>query len=139
MIQVQNTISEDVVNDVQNLMLMSKLSEGVEVYLKDREELENCYVVINTVPFAYRHFVILMSALLRGAGNSVYDESLWEQIYDVWQAFGYKYESYKQKHHTTFVRKLITATAKHYATPDEMEKVDFKPMMAEVYLKLTNQ
>lgn len=137
MTQAQNTRSEEVINDVQNLMLMTKLSEGVDVYLNDKRELENCYVVVKGAPFTYRNFVIIVTAILRGAGGSVFDQSLWEQIYDVWRGFDYKYESYKQNHHTTFVRKLLTEVAKRYAPPAEMDKVDFKPMMAEVYLKLT--
>jgi hypothetical protein len=136
MIQDQNTRSEVLINDVQNLMLMSKLSEGVEVYLEG-ELNENCYVVVRGTPFTYRQFVIIVTAMLRGSGMSVYDDALWTQIYDVWRVFEYKYESYKQNHHITFVRKLMTEAAKRYAPPGEMEKVDFKPMMAEVYLKLT--
>lgn len=133
----QNTKSDELVNDIQNLMLMSKLSEGVVVYLDEKKDLENCFIILRGAPLAYRHFVIIMSALLRGAGSSVYDEALWEQIYDVWQAFGYQYISYKAKHHTTFTRNLLREVAQYYKPMDETGKVDYRPMMAEVYLKLT--
>jgi hypothetical protein len=100
---------------------------------------------VQGAPFEYRNFIIVITAMLRGYGSGVYDPSLWKQIYDVWQAFGYKYEVYTQNHHTTFVRKLIANVAKRYDSMKEVgalgetERVDFKPMMAEIYSKLTEQ
>jgi hypothetical protein len=144
MMPMPNMISDEVFNDVQNLMLMTKLSEGVDVYGTVSSNA-NCYVIVNGAPFEYRTFVIVMTAMLRGSGSGVYDPSLWEQIYDVWRAFDYKYVVYTQNHHTTFVRNLMAACAARYdeAKPlgpfGEKERVDFKPMMAEIYSKLTEQ
>jgi len=144
MMQMPNMKSDEVFNDVQNLMLMTKLSEGIDVYRTVSSE-SNCYVIVHGAPFEYRSFIIVITAMLRGSGSGVYDPSLWEQIYEVWQAFGYKYEVYTQNHHTTFVRKLITNVAKRYDRMQEVgpfgetERVDFKPMMAEIYSKLTEQ
>lgn len=144
MTQTPNMKSDTVIYDVQNLMLMTKLSEGVDVYYNGRVDTD-CYIVVNGAPFDYRQFVIIITAMVRGSAMSSYDTALWEQIYDVWQAFGYKYEVYTQNHHTTFVRKLITNVAKRYDRMQEVgpfgetERVDFKPMMAEIYSKLTEQ
>lgn len=135
-------ISEAVRDEVQNLMVMTKLSGGVDAYLGSDYDLREAYVVLKGIPVPYADFVTLMAEKLRGGVS--YETVFWERISGVWQAFGMAVNSIPTNN-ATHLANIIDDVAQFYSPPETetvgnfivKQKVDYKPMMLEVHRKLT--
>jgi hypothetical protein len=127
-------MTSDQIDGIQNMMLMTKLSEGAEVCSFEVNGERQRYVVLSGMPLSYRQFVLIITLMIRGAGQMQYDKMLWDQIYELWGKVDYKYPQYQngRDHHTTFMRNKIFDVVKRYCGA-ENEMVDFKPLMSEVY------
>ena len=127
------SMSSDVVEDIQNIMLMSKLSEGAEVYVQGSGKTARRFVVINGMPFDFRNFVQLAACIIRGAGGGQYDKKFFAQIYEVWNAVGFKYETTSSSN-LIKMKDVFGKAAKFYA-PETENGIDYKPLMLVVYEK----
>jgi hypothetical protein len=131
------SMTSDVIYNLQNLMLMTKLSEGVEVYIQGNGQQAKRFVVMNGIPMDFRHFVQLAACVIRGSGQAQYDDKFWDQMFELWDAVEYKHSPFKNKS-TNMLRTAFYETVKKFSAKSEDGIIDFKPLMAEVYEKFAD-
>ena len=132
MTPMQNMTS-DTIGDIQNLMLMSKLSEGAEVYVQGTGKTARRFVIINGMPLDFRNFVQLATCIIRGSGQNQYDKKFFEQVYEIWDAVGFNRDRYNSVN-LIKLKNEFDKTAKIYAFNAE-NGIDYKPFMLAVYEK----
>jgi hypothetical protein len=126
-------MSSDVIEDIHNLMLMSKLSEGAEVFVQGTGKTARRFVILKGMPLDFRNFVQLAACVIRGSGSPQYDKKFFEQIYELWEVLGFNRDKYNSINLIT-LKNTFDQAAQHYMSSLE-NGIDYKPLMSVVYEK----